>query len=277
MRAGSVSVVAIVLAASACSGEHGTTTAPVTPPPPAPAVLLKDMVLSSLPSPYYHFDYDTVGRVTAASFASGARMYDVVYEGERIKELRNNVLVNHDRLVYVYGDATSQRVNAVRYVDPTGATFTVVIFLYDGDKLVGMERDQRVTGGFIIDKTVSLSYYPDGNLLELTEHRPAIEGVQDETTTVDRYEGYDDKINVDGFSLLHDDFFDHFVLLPGLRLQKGNPRTVTRTGDGINFTVDYTYVYDDRNRPLAKNGELTITNGADAGRRIEIGSVFSYY
>jgi hypothetical protein len=42
-------------------------------------------------------------------------------------------------------------------------------------------------------------------------------------TTVDLFEQYDNKVNVDGFSLIHDDFFDHLVLLPGVQLQKGNP------------------------------------------------------
>ena len=124
---------------------------------------------------------------------------------------------------------------------------------------------------------MSLSYYPNGNLLEITEYRPAIDGLQTEATTVDRFEQYDDKINVDGFSLIHDDFFDHLVLLPGVQLQTGNPAKQTRTGDGTNFTVTYSYLYDDKNRPLTKTGDLTLLNGADAGRRIQTSTVFSYY
>ena len=121
--------------------------------------------------------------------------------------MRNNVVVNRDRLEYVYDDAG--RVSAIRYVDASGVVFTTLSFSYDGQKLTEIERDRRVEGGFIIDKTMAFSYHADGNLLEMTEHRPAIEGHLDETTTVDRFEQYDDKINVDGFSLIHDDFFDH--------------------------------------------------------------------
>ena len=116
-----------------------------------------------------------------------------------------------------------------------------------------------------------------GNLQLLTEHRPAIVGLQDDATFVDRFEQYDDGINVDGFGLIHNDFFDHLVLLPEVHLQKGNPRRQTRTGDGLNFVVDYTYTYDDQSRPLSKIGALTITNGPDAGRQIQTSSVFSYY
>ncbi len=67
------------------------------------------------------------------------------------------------------------------------------------------------------------------------------------------------------------------MLLPEVHLQKGNPRRQTRTGDGLNFVVDYTYTYDDQSRPLSKIGALTITNGPDAGRQIQTSSVFSDY
>jgi hypothetical protein len=94
---------------------------------------------------------------------------------------------------------------------------------------------------------------------------------------VDHFEQYDNGINIDGFSLLHTEFFDHLILLPGVQLQKGNPARVTRTGDGLNFQVDYAYTYDDRDRPLAKRGDLILLNGPDAGRRFQLQSVFTYY
>ena len=56
-----------------------------------------------------------------------------------------------------------------------------------------------------------------------------------------------------------------------------NPRRQIRIGDGINFTVDSSYVYDDRNRPLTKAGDVTILNGPNSGQRVQISSVFSYY
>jgi hypothetical protein len=265
----------LILAAtlSACHSEPGT--APSPPVPPPPPVLLRDVVVSSLPAPYYHFEYDSAGRVRGASFASGLRMYDVIYQGGRISELRNNALGNRDRLEYVYDD--TGRVSAIRYVDSNELVYTTLFFSYDGPRLTGIERDRRVASGFIIDMTMSLMYYPDGNLLEIIEHRPLIDGQQTETTTVDHFEQYDDRINIDGFGLIHTEFFDHLVLLPDVQLQKGNPARVTRTGDGLNFRVDYAYTYDDRGRPLAKRGDLILLNGPDAGRRFQTQSVFTYY
>src|SRR5881394_3361943 len=270
-----LAVVGLLATMLAACSDVMVPSAPPPPPPPPAAVLLKDVVLSSLPAPYYHFEYDSDDRIVVVSFASGLTNYNVTYAGGRIAELQNNILVNHDRLVYVYDDAG--RVALVKEVDETGGTFAVVVLTYDGQKLTGLERDRRVVGGLIIDKTMSMTYDAAGNLQDLTEHRPAIAGLQDEETGVVHFEQYDSGINVDGFGLIHDDFFDHLVLLPGVHLQKTNPGRETRTGDGLNYVVDYTYVYDAQNRPLSKTGALTITNGSAAGRQIQTSSVFTYY
>jgi hypothetical protein len=267
-------MLALVAGAFGC-GNDTMIEPPTTPPPPPPPVLLKDIVITLLPAPYYHFEYDTTGQVRAVSFASDFTKYDVQYNGNRIAELQNNILVNHDRLVYSYDDAG--RVDMIHYVDSQGAIFTNVFFVYDGQRLTGLERDRRVEGGYIIDKTMSFAYYPDGNLMDLTEHHPPITGVQDEATFVTHFEQYDSGTNVDSFGLLHDEFFDHLVFLPGVQLQTGNPRREKRTGDGANYTVDYTYAYDGRNRPLSKNGDLVLLNGADAGRHFQTTSTFTYY
>lgn len=52
---------------------------------------------------------------------------------------------------------------------------------------------------------------------------------------------------------------------------------MTGTGDGDNYTVDYSYAYDARNRPLVTSGDLTMTTGPLAGRHFQVGSMFSYY
>jgi len=272
-------VAAVFATAIACGSDTAVTdpgsTAPPPPPPPSPALLLKDIVVDRLPSPFYHFEYDATGAVIAVSYASELTSYEVSYLGGRIKEMRNNVVVNHDRLVYAYDDVG--RVAGIRYVDANGVTFTVLVYTYDGERLTGVERNRRSGNTFVIDKTIALSYYADGNLRALTEHRPAIDGVQDETSSVTSFEQYDSGINVDGFGLIHDDFFDHFVLLPAVRLQKNNPGKETRTGDGLNYAVAYTYAYDAAGRPITKRGDGTITNGDQAGTRFQTGSTFSYY
>src|ERR1700730_9366325 len=112
-----------------CKKEGGT----MAPPPPAPsvpAVLLKDIVISNLPSPYYHFEYNSAGNIIFASFAAGFRMYEVAYERGRISEMKNNSVGNNDRLRYVYDNAG--RVNTVRYTDSAGIVYARIYFTYEG-------------------------------------------------------------------------------------------------------------------------------------------------
>jgi YD repeat-containing protein len=97
------------------------------------AVLLRDIVISNLPSPYYHFEYDAAGRVVTASFASGLTDYEVVYDrGGRITEMRNTA-VNRDRLAYIYDKR--RRVSAILYADSSGAVYTRLSLTYDGQRL----------------------------------------------------------------------------------------------------------------------------------------------
>lgn len=264
----------LLAAVIGCGGDMAPTsvTSDPPPPPPPPQVLLKDVVVSNLPAPYYHFAYDASGRIDSVSFASELTRYEVQYLGGRIRQLQNDILVNHDRLVYAY-DADG-RVGGIRYVDATGATYAAVVFTYEGDRLVGLERHRLTGGQDVLEKTMSMTYWLDGNLRDLTEHRSAIAGVQDDQTYVDHYDLYDDGINVDAFGLLHDDFFDHLVLLPDVRLQRNNPRRLTRTGDGINFAADFSYTYDALGRPTMKSGLVSVVGGPQG---IATSSTYSYY
>ncbi|HET9709058.1 MAG TPA: hypothetical protein VFP39_12225 [Gemmatimonadales bacterium] len=239
-----------------------------------PPVFLKDVDVASLPSPYYHFAYDSAGRITSVSFASAFFSYDVLYQGDRITELRNNALGNTDRLVYVY-DAAG-RVGTVKYVDAQDSVFARVRLIYDGDRLSRLDRERKLQGVFTLEKTLSFSYDTDGNVQEIVDHRPVLNG-QPETTTVDHFEQYDGNVNVDAFGLIHNDFFDHVVLLPNVQLQKGNPARETFTTGNVNYRFDYTYTYDGQKRPLVKGGTATVLSGPDSGRVIPLHTGFSYY
>ena len=254
----------------------GTDSAPVTGPlpDPHPVVLLKDIIIPSLPSPYYHFAYDATGRMTNASFASDFTMYALSYANGRLSEMQNNSLGNQDRLVYSYDNAGN--VAEIDYVGSSGV-FTQVRFTYDGAKLMRLERQRKNASGFVVDKTMTMAYGADGNLSDITEHRPAIENFQPEATFTDHFENYDTGINVDAFGLLHQDFFDHLILLPRVQLQKSNPRRVTHGGDGDNYVVEYTYQYDGQNRPLNQAGVLTFTTGTQTGQQFNVGATYTYY
>lgn len=248
---------------------------PIPPDPMVPTVFLKDIVIPNLPSPYYHFEYSAAGRPIFTSFASDLTRYNIVYEGNRIKELHNDFLVTNDTLRYFYDNAG--RVSNVNYIDLTGKIYIKVALSYDGEKLIKLERRRLLGNDYVLNKTMTFSYYPDGNLKEFTDHRPPVNG-QVEGTVIDHFEQYDDKINVDGFSLIHNDFFDHLIILPGVQFQKNNPAKEIVTGDGsANYTVDYTYLYNDSKAPATKTGSVTFTSGSNSGQTFETKSMFSYY
>ena len=262
----------IIFIGGSCKKEKGTDTPP--PAPPVQPVLLKEINIPNLPSPYYRFEYNTAGNPSFASFASGLFMYGITYSGGKISEMKNNIVVNKDRLLYSYSNEGN--VNAISYADSNGIVYKRMYFTYDGQKLIKSERVLKSGASFNIEKTMTFLYHADGNLRELTDHRHPING-QAEYTSIDRFEQYDNKINVDGFSLLHNEFFDHLVLLPGVQLQKNNPGKLTRTGDGFNYRIDYQYTYNDKGLPLSKKGNATVTTGPDAGQLFETNSLFSYY
>jgi hypothetical protein len=251
----------------------------ISNPVPLPLVqstklLLKDIMVPNLPSPYYHFEYNSDGKVKFVSFASELTRYNVMYSQGRISQMRNNILVNKDRLQYSYDD--KGRVTVIKYADSTGVVFAKSSFTYKGQKLIKAERKQKVAGSFVIDRTMTMQYYADGNLKQLTNHHPAMNG-QPETTVSDRYENYDSKTNVDGFSLLHPEFFEHLFLLPDVHLQINNPGREIRTGDGINYQVNYTYTYNEKNAPLTKKGDGIITNGDGSAQTFKTSSTYTYY
>lgn len=245
-------------------------------PPPTPAVLVSDIVLERWPSPYYHFEYDSSKKVSLISFASDYNRYDVVYSGDRISEMRNNATENRDRLQYSYNG--EGKVDLIKYIDSTGIVYKTVDLFYDGSRLVKLEHARRTAAGFVSEKTITMSYYADGNLMDITYQFVPLEGLPGGSST-NHFEQYDNKINVDAFSLMKDEGFNHqhLFLLPGVQLQKNNPGKETRTGDGVNYTVDYTYTYNDKNTPLTRKGILLILNTALAGQRSESNSAFSYY
>lgn len=262
---------AIIAALTACSNDR--ISAPPPPPPPAP-VLLKDVVYDRLPSPYYHFEYDDAGKVNKASFASGAATYSITYQDNRIHDIAVGPGAG-DRLFYNYDDAGN--VVAIRDRNAAGANVQLWFFTYSGKQLISVERDRAVPGGLIIDLTMGFLYDTNGNLLEMGQHYPAIDGVQTEQTLIDVFERYDDKVNVDDFDLLHPGFFDQLILLPGIKLQLNNPGRIVHLGDGPHYSIDYTYTYNDKNRPLTRSGTLLYVTGPNAGQSFTVGAAYSYY
>jgi hypothetical protein len=258
-----------------CKKEHRPR--PVeTPPATARHILLKDITIPNLPSPYYHFEYNADSLVTKADFASGFSIYDVLYDGSGIGEMRNNIVVNHDTLRYRYDNAG--KLVMIGFINASNVMYRHVFFAYNGDQIKEIQWDIKEGNvGFLIDRTLNFSFYADGNVKTIAEHRPPVTGT-DDYTSVKTFEQYDDKINVDDFSLVHDSFHDHLFLLQGFRLQKNNPKKETLSVNGTNlYTVDYTYTYNSDSTPSHKAGDFVYLSGTSAGQRFQTNSFYSYY
>jgi hypothetical protein len=262
----------VILLSTSCTKNPN----PVSPPPVHEnKILLKDIVLSNLPSPYYHFEYRTDSVATKASFASDLNMYDIVYDGSRIAEMRSNTFTNKDTLRYQYDNYG--KVTLIRFIDKSGVTYRRIFFSYNASQLTSIEWEHKENNtGFLSDRTLSFSYYADGNLKEAREHRPA-RGTQQEANYTTLYEQYDDKTNVDDFMLMHDSFNDHLFLLSGIHLQKNNPRKETRSGNGVNYTAAYTYNYRTDGTPSEKSGTVLFSTGQQAGQTFHPNVSYSYY
>lgn len=263
----------LLLITSICLFSCKKDTAPVTPNPSQPTVLLKDIVEANLPSPYYHFEYTSTGKIAVVSFASDHSKYNVTYDGDRISRLTNTI-VNNDRLDYFYDN--SGKVSVIKYAHSDGEQFATSTFTYDGDKLVKVVRDHKENGVFVVDRIMTMTYYADGNLLDLTSNRPTIAG-QLGSLVVDHFEQYDNKQNVDAFGLLHPEFFEHLFLLPGVKLQINNPGKETFTGSGTDYRATFSYTYDSSNAPLTRTGTGIITSGTADGSIYAISATYSYY
>lgn len=246
------------------------------PPPVTSQARLKTVVYQNLPSPYYHFEYDTDGKIRTTSFASGAFTYNLSYQGSQLKEMRSIVASTKISTTYQYDNAG--RISFIKMSSEDGSqVFKRAFLTYDNQsRVTEIEWELNTPAGFAVQKTISFLYDADGNLREKKDHRPFIEGRQQEASYTDHFEQYDDKLNVDDFSLLHEPS-EHLVLFPGIRLQHGNPAKMSRTGDGINYEIAYTYSYNNNKQPLQRTGSMLITNGAQAGQTFQITAAYSYY
>ena len=260
----------------ACGKDHDHLPTPSPPANQDKRVLLKDILIANLPSPYYHFEYNSDSMATGVSFASGYTNYGVVYNGRKIAEMRNNIIVNHDTLRYLYDN--TGKVFMITFINLANDLYRHVSFMYNGDQVKEIDWDHKVDGvGFQIDRTLKFTYYPDANLKTVAELRRSDDGTVTNSTW--QFEQYDDKINVDDFDLVHDGIHDHLFLFQGFRLQKNNPgrEIFTQAAGQTAYTVDYSYTYNRDNTPSLKTGSLLFTDGADAGKTFPTSTSYTYY
>ena len=250
---------------------------PMVPPPaPVPKILLKDIDITGQRPHFYHFEYNKDSTVSLASFASGLGVYDVLYSGNKIAEMRDITPSNKDTLRYVYN--SQGKLAMINEIDDDTHVITRhLVFTFDRDTLKKIERDHKEESGFFIDMVQQFDYYPDGNLKTKVGLLRDISGEFTDTT---RYEQYDSKMNVDDFNIVNGSVNEHLFLFQGFRLQKNNPGRVTFTQPGgLNNSIStYTYTYNQDNTPSQKTGDI-FTNGTGLGSGVHVPftTTYTYY
>jgi hypothetical protein len=253
-----------------------------TDPPVAdiPSIRLKDMSVEKLPSPNYHFVYNDSGYITQVSYASGLTQYDITYSGKKILKIETNkdapFDINKDRLDYEYSNGDPA---VIKVTNKNGVLYRRCLLTFlPSHRLQKLTWEVNPGTGFAAEQTLTFSYYADGNLQEIAYHDFPV-GPLVENTYTDRFENYDNKVNVDGFTWLHTiTSVHHPILLPSVKLQINNPgRNVHTASKGLSYDARYSYTYDAQGRPLTKTGPITYTESTGGGGQFQSFTTFTYY
>ena len=246
---------------------------PVPEPPPATGELrLKDYVVSNLPSPYYSFDYSTDNRVSKINFASSLFQYSLSYEAGKLTRLVNEP--NGDRLEYRY---LLGRVSSIeQFESSAGRREWSYQFTYDPDGKLTIARWFQIVnnGADSIARRVALLSYQGENLIDLFNFRENQNGELALSSHIN-FGNFDDKTNVESFGLLKD-FFEHLLFLPGVTLQKNNPRISHILGEQSDFEVQYTYTYQST-VPVSKISRIEQVRGTQTGKVTVGNTVYHYF
>jgi hypothetical protein len=244
---------------------------PTFPGPPANHALLKDIIIPNLPSPFYHFEYDTDSLVKKVDFSSGFASYDIFYSGNKIGEMRNNIFVNHDTLRYFYED--DGKLSVIHFINDRNVIYRKAFFLYHGNHIQEIIWRNNKN----VDRIMTFFYAGD-NVTSIREQRKApINDIVPWHTSIRTFGQYDQEVNVDDCMLLHDGIHDHLFLSPDFRLQKNNPGKENFSVDGKDqYTADYMYSYNNHT-PLVKAGAFLYKDGPAAGKKFDIKIFYSYY
>lgn len=253
---------------------------PDAPVADIPAIRLKDMSVEKLPSPNYHFVYNDSGYITQVSYASGLTQYDITYSGKKILKIETNkdapFDINKDRLDYEYSNGDPA---VVKVTNKNGLLYRRCLLTFlPAHRLQKLTWEVNPGSGFVAEQTLTFSYYGDGNLQEIAYHDFAV-GPLVENTYADRFENYDNKVNVDGFTWLHTiTNVHHPILLPSVQLQLNNPgRNVHTASKGLTYDASYSYTYDAAGRPLTRTGPVTFTETNGTTGQFQSSTTYTYY
>jgi hypothetical protein len=234
-------------------------------------VLLKDMDVEHLPSPYFHFEYDALHYVNKISFASEFFVYSVEYEHNRVKTIHSQP--NGNTLVYVYNNGQVSDIN--EFSGRTGTIAFTYHFTYDANhQLVQAFWYKYLDSGEASPfKRADLAYLADGNLASLDLYYAITPG-QLSWSSKEEFSDYDSNTNVEDITLLKD-FFDAYLFLPQVKLQRNNPMKEHIISDVNEYEISNAFDYQN-GLPITKTSLVNQTKGGNGQGPIQGVTHFSY-
>lgn len=237
-------------------------------------VMLKNIEAERLPSPYYHFEYDALHYVKRVSFASDYFVYDVSYQNMRVSKLIN--VINKDSLVYKYTDGQ------VSDIDEFSGRTGKLVFNYHLSYNSGKQLAQVFwyhyldAGESFLYKRADLVYHPDGNLASIDWYYTLSPGPLNWSSRSE-FSDYDSKTNSTDLVLLKENwFFDSYLFLPQVTLQKNNPKKEHITSMENEFFISNSYDYQN-DIPIAKYSLVNQTKGTNPAPLTQVATHYSYY
>ena len=115
----------------------------------APVVLLNNIVVPNLPSPYYHFEYDGSGKVSSAAFASGAFTYSLFYQANQLKEMKSISASTKINTTYQYDNTGKISLIKISSEDRSQVFKRAFLTYNSQNRLTEIEWELNTTTGFI--------------------------------------------------------------------------------------------------------------------------------
>lgn len=262
---------ALILIGFSCKKNPPVIPDPVEEPQ---AFRLKELSYQGLPSPYYQFSYAANGQLQGFSWKGGARVFALTYTNNRIIKIERTDPGSKISVDYQY---TGTRLASLSYRNAAGEIYKRAFLAYLPTGQLGeIEWEIKTDAGYVTQCILTYEYHPDGNLKQREELMTDIPGVQQGHLFVDAFSDYDETVNTDAFVWLQPE--DEIPApMPGIVLQLNNPRKLVRSGNGVNYTMDFVFHFGPGKIPLYRLGKGLFLTGTSAGQTFENNSNFSYY
>jgi len=273
MKKNLIIILAGLCVVASCNKKNDILQGPQPPVTDAKTILLKEINIERLPSPFFQFVYDNSGFVTQIGFASQLNSWQVQYKNNRVIRMIDG---SHDTLAYTYNN---DRVAIVRHTRSSdSAPLWQYDFSYDNTGLLKQIRYWSFHAPGVdstLYRKVNITYFSDGNLQQYVDSTVDVTN-QLALAAMVTFSGYDQNINVDDLGLLKN-FFEDFLFLPQVKLQKNNPAHEIYVSVETDYLFDFTYQYNSKKLPLVKGETFLVTRGTDIGFQGTASTQFTYY